>query len=360
MQRNDLKYGEAVQAKLGQTGVHDLARVLAANPEMDQIITIAKQLSAEGGRPKQSEDPWSIRQELMDCLFEHPLMGIAVWDANGRLLMANRGFTALTGYTGKEIQTLDDWFSRAYPDAGYREKVLKDWASSTDQPNAVRTFLVTCKSGQVKGIEFRGSFLCSGWALVMMTDVTDTHRSKTSLQKQTDRYQALSNAAFEAMFVSVDGRCIDTNQAAEKMFGYSREELIGIFGTDVIAPESKERVKRNMLSGYDKPYEALAQRKDGKRFHVEIRGQMTEHRGRRVRITVVHDIDQRKRAEKELKASESLLKSIFTSAPVGIGMVINRVISQANDRLCEMLGYPQAELLNQGARVLYPTDADFE
>jgi PAS domain S-box-containing protein len=360
VQRNDLNPEEAVQEKLERAAVHDLARALAANPEIDHIITIAKQLSAEGARPKPSEDAWSIRKELMDCLFEHALMGITVWDANGRLLVANRGFTALTGYTGEEIRTLNDWFPRAYPDAEYREKVLADWASSTEFPNAVRTFRVTCKTGQVKDIEFRGSFLHSGRALVTMTDVTDMHRTKTSLQKQTDRYQALSNAAFEAMFVSVDGRCVDTNQAAEKMFGYSREELIGIFGTDVIAPESKERVRKNMLSGYDKPYEALAQRKDGTRFHVEIRGQMTEHHGRRVRITVVHDIDQRKRAEKELKASESLLKSIITSAPVGIGMVVNRVITQANDRLCQMIGYPQAELLNQGARILYPTDTDFE
>ena len=56
--------------------------------------------------------------------------------------------------------------------------------------------------------------------------------------------------------------------------GYDYDELIGIFGTDVIAADFKELVKRHMLSGYERPYEAIAQKKDGTKFHVEIRGKM--------------------------------------------------------------------------------------
>jgi two-component system cell cycle sensor histidine kinase/response regulator CckA len=324
-------------------------------PELTEKV---EQLTAEVNRLKKAREALLAQNNLLDSLFEHVLMGMTVWDTQGRLLYANQGFTRLTGYSRTDIRTLDDWFPRAYPDAEYRAAVMAEWAASTALTNAVRTFAVTCKDGQVKTVEFRASFLANGRALVTLTDVTDMHRTKAALQKQTDRYQAFSNAAFEAMFVSVDGRCVDANQAAQKMFGYRREELVGIFGTDVIAPESKARVRENMLSGYEDPYEAVAQRKDGTRFHVEIRGQMTEHHGRQVRITVVHDIDQHKRAEKELKASESLLKSIFSSAPVGIGMVVDRVIRKANERLCEMTGYTQSELIGRGARMLYPTDAD--
>jgi PAS domain S-box-containing protein len=326
-------------------------------PELTEKV---EQLTAEVNRLKKAREALLAQNNLLDSLFEHVLMGMTVWDTQGRLLYANQGFTRLTGYSRTDIRTLDDWFPRAYPDAEYRAAVMAEWAASTALNNAVRTFAVTCKDGQVKTVEFRASFLANGRALVTLTDVTDMHRTKAALLKQTDRYQAFSNAAFEAMFVSVDGRCIDTNRAAEKMFGYRREELIGIFGTDVIAPESKAKVRENMASGYEDPYEAIAQRKDGTRFHVEIQGKMTEHHGRRVRIAVVHDIDQRKRAEKELKASESLLKSIFSSAPVGIGMVVDRVIRKANERLCEMTGYAQAELIGRGARMLYPTEADFE
>ena len=48
------------------------------------------------------------------------------------------------------------------------------------------------------------------------------------------------------------------------------------------------------------------------------------------------------------------------SAPVGIGLVADRVVLEANERLCEMVGYSPDELIGQSARLLYPNDADYE
>jgi PAS domain S-box-containing protein len=72
-----------------------------------------------------------------------------------------------------------------------------------------------------------------------------------------------------------------------------------------------------------------------------------------------HELADRKRAEKALRQSEATLKSIVRAAPTGIGMVSDRVLKQVNQRLCEMTGYSSAEMLEQSARMLYPTDNDF-
>ena len=58
----------------------------------------------------------------------------------------------------------------------------------------------------------------------------------------------MADATFESVFISENGICIEANQTATKMFGYDYDELIGIFGTDVIAPESKDLVRHNMMS----------------------------------------------------------------------------------------------------------------
>ena len=50
----------------------------------------------------------------------------------------------------------------------------------------------------------------------------------------------------------------------------------------------------------------------------------------------------------------------FRVAPIGIGVVHNRVLTQVNDRICGMLGYAAEELVGSSARVFYPTDEDFE
>ncbi|MCF8077419.1 MAG: PAS domain S-box protein [Desulfotignum sp.] len=65
-------------------------------------------------------------------------------------------------------------------------------------------------------------------------------------------------------------------------------------------------------------------------------------------------------AMEALRESDNQINSIFRSAPVGIGSVVNRVLSKVNIRLCEMTGYDETELIGQSPRMLYPSDEDFE
>src|SRR3974377_698030 len=74
----------------------------------------------------------------------------------------------------------------------------------------------------------------------------------------------------------------------------------------------------------------------------------------------VQDITERKRAEEALRDSQARLNSIFRAAPTGIGVVVDRVILDVNDRLCVMMGYTREELWGKNARILYPSDEDYE
>ncbi|GAB4482549.1 MAG: hypothetical protein Kow0088_25500 [Anaerolineales bacterium] len=57
---------------------------------------------------------------------------------------------------------------------------------------------------------------------------------------------------------------------------------------------------------------------------------------------------------------ETFLRSILHAAPLGIGVVVDRVFVQVNQHLCEMLGYQAEELIGQSARMIYPDEAEFE
>jgi PAS domain S-box-containing protein len=190
-------------------------------------------------------------------------------------------------------------------------------------------------------------------------EIHERKKAEEALWKSEERYRGLADATFEAIFISVKGVCIETNRTATEMFGYQYEELIGIFGTDVIAPESKELVKHNMLSGYEEPYEVIAQRKDGTTFHAEIRGKMTEYKGQKVRVTVVHDINDRKEAEVALRQSEETLKAILAASPAGIGLVRRRSLGWANRAMYKMVGYDADSLYGKSFRVLYLDDKEY-
>ena len=58
--------------------------------------------------------------------------------------------------------------------------------------------------------------------------------------------------------------------------------------------------------------------------------------------------------------TQAKLDSVFRAAPIGIGLVSDRVILEANDRLCAMLGYSREELVGKNARMLYPSDKEYE
>ena len=72
------------------------------------------------------------------------------------------------------------------------------------------------------------------------------------------------------------------------------------------------------------------------------------------------EIEERKQEEAMLKRSENTLKSIFKSAPIGIGLVTNRIIGWTNDQFRQMVGYSQDELKGKNARILYESDDEYE
>jgi len=65
-------------------------------------------------------------------------------------------------------------------------------------------------------------------------------------------------------------------------------------------------------------------------------------------------------SKEALQESEAELKSIFRAAPIGIGVVYDRTLQHVNEYLCKMIGYSKNELIGQDARILYPTDEDYE
>lgn len=249
----------------------------------------------------------------MDQLNEHVVSnsptGLAAFRTDGQCVLVNETMAEIVGATKKQLlilnfRELDGWKrSGLLVDA---EKTLSTGNGTERHVHFVTTF------GKEVWIEYRfNRFKSDGQYHLLLTarNISARMLSEAALKSSETRYRALSEATFEAIFISEKGFCVDANHRAAEMFGYEPDELIGIFGTDVIAPQSKQLVKKNMLSGYEKPYTALGQRKDGTVFYTEIRGKMMAYKGKQVRVTVVSDIDQRKRAEMARLEVERKLRS---------------------------------------------------
>jgi PAS domain S-box-containing protein len=77
-------------------------------------------------------------------------------------------------------------------------------------------------------------------------------------------------------------------------------------------------------------------------------------------IAAVEDITELILPSNITTESEAMLKSVFRAAPVGIGVVKNRVFTWVNYKLQQMVGYTEDKLIGNNARMLYPSQEDYD
>jgi len=127
------------------------------------------------------------------------------------------------------------------------------------------------------------------------------------------RYHALLDASFEAMCLHEDGTLVEANRALCELYGYTRDEMIGMHVGLLAAPEVLPRIARIVASGYAGAYETLAVCKDGSRVPLEARGKATVWHGRPVRVAAFRDLRDRKAVEAELVAAREAAEAASAS-----------------------------------------------
>jgi PAS domain S-box-containing protein len=119
----------------------------------------------------------------------------------------------------------------------------------------------------------------------------DLRQTIRELEDSEQRFKALAENAFEAIALSEKGRVLDVNEAFVAMFGYAREEAIGMAPMDFHSLEYQSLVKEMNFSGIETRYEAICRRKDGTTFAAEIRGRSVPYHGRMIRVTALHRLE---------------------------------------------------------------------
>ncbi len=179
-------------------------------------------------------------------------------------------------------------------------------------------------------------------------------RSNELIRRSEQRFALLTEAAFEGIGFSEQARIIDVNRQLADMLGYEPEELIGRSAMEFVAPPSRDMVEEQIRSGNELPYEHLAMRKDGSVFPVEVRVKHIVDGERTMRVSVIRDVTEHKRAEEQNLLLARTLKSVRDC--VSITDSEDRIIF-VNDAFTYTYGYSEQEILGKHVSVLRSPNA---
>lgn len=168
--------------------------------------------------------------------------------------------------------------------------------------------------------------------LLLFEDVTSTREAEKRLLQSESKYRALFEMESDALFLIVDegGQILEANPAAEKMYGYSRAELLGMRNVDLSAEPDETRAA-GMSRSTQVPLR-WHRKKDGTAFPVEISAGRFIWQGKPVHLAAIRQIGERVRAELELTRQKEFLQQvidlnpnlIYVIGPDGRVMLVNR------------------------------------
>jgi PAS domain S-box-containing protein len=147
------------------------------------------------------------------------------------------------------------------------------------------------------------------------------HAMAQQLSSSISQERAVIEGAQDAIFtLDADGKFTSVNPAASKLWGFSEDELLGRRFTEPVVPELREPTLAvlAMLTGANAPrvFESTIVHKNGQEIDMIVSPHWSP--GDRSLFCVAHDITQRKRVDRELKASEERFGIIAENLPVAL------------------------------------------
>jgi len=280
----------------------------------DNIMVIARDITDR----KKMEAELREAEVKFRTIAEKSMVGVYIVQ-NGVFVYVNPRFAEVFGYTQEEM--INKLPVESVIHENYRaiaaENVRRRMAGEIE---SVHYETIGKKKDETTNyVEFYGSRTTIGnqpTIIGTMIDITDRKKAEDELRLSEQKYKLLfeSNPSPLWMIDRDDLSIIDVNEAAAKLYGYSKDELLNMKVTALRAADDLEKQKERYQSGINgalSPSIIRHIKKDGSVMYVEVIAHDIVFGDKPVRLSLTTDITEKLKAEEALQKSEANLQTIL-------------------------------------------------
>jgi two-component system NtrC family sensor kinase len=308
-----------------------------------------------------------------------------IWtaDSEARITYVSPSIKRVLGYTVEETLKLkiSDILT---PDSTEQARRFVKWQMKTfargvQYPPASMTLEHVRKDGSTVWAEVMLSFMQdkNGNVTGIMgatRDITERRKAEEALQKSEARYRLLTDNAVDLIWtMDIKGRVTYASPSAERLFGYSVDELMALKINELFTPSSAETVRKAMkeematkATGLQDSHRSLLLehvRKDGSTVWTEVMMSfLHDEQGRLIGVQgVTRDITERRKAEEALRESEQRYRLLAENVKDVIWTIdMNLRLSYTSPSITQLTGYPHEEYVTKTLEeILTPASVEF-
>jgi two-component system, chemotaxis family, CheB/CheR fusion protein len=312
---------------------------------------------------KRTEEALAESEEQFRRAIEDAPVPTIMHAEDGEVLQVSRVWTELTGYTIKDVPTLEAWLTNAYgkgADAvrGHMHELFKGDKQSLNVEFHIRT-----RRGDSRYWSFSASSpgtLRDGrrYIVGMAADITDRKRSEDAISFQS---QLLNSVQQSVIATDVQGKVTFWNPFAEQLFGWTADEALGRnildLTTPVIVAQKAEEIMERVRRGESRNGEFLVKRRDGTFFTAQVvNSPIHDAEGNLIGIIGVSmDLEEQRKTEKALRLSEEkvrLLMESFTDYAI-MTADLNGIVESWNPGAETIFGFAAEEMIGKSLDIVF-------
>lgn len=266
---------------------------------------------------KRAEEKLLESKSQYESLFNQIADPVAVFDQETKMFLhCNQAMIKKYGFSLDELKEMTPL--SLHPNDSDKEQILRN-IDDTEQTSP-NEYLHQAKDGTIFQVETHTQDIIyegqESW-ITIIRDITERKKILNDLKKSEQDYRGLFENAHDAIIIFEADKeiVLDVNQRACDIYGFSRDEFIGMSLKSISKDPAKgeEHLKKTLEEGFYNAFETIQFKKDGSPIIIEVNASLTEYGGIKAILSNNRDITLRKRTEKESVENAEKYRVLYTS-----------------------------------------------